>query len=359
MDRRRILLLGFAVLAVLSIADIYVNGVGIFEHFGQGFTFRMGPEPPHVSRNMEVRRPAAGIDRLSLQGQGGLVTVRGAAVDEVIVVATVKAFATDEERAAALADAVSLGLTVADGAAVPRLVEAERRSGERLAVSWDITLPYDRMVDVTNGLGTVRISDMAGDVSVVAVGNIELANLSGKVTVSSQGSNVKLVDAAGDVDLDVAYGAVELQNVGGNLTVNASSGEVQIQGVQGDLYLQGSMGHVKVTDLAGDLYGRYNLGFVEAYDTAGAVELELAAGSTIIRPRSAGPINVSVRTGDLNLSIPRHLASSYSFEIAAQPDELNVDSRLTALMEADGEAGQRQPARLEVRQGKLNVLLVD
>lgn len=352
------LLIGLTVLVVIAIGDVYINGLGVFEQFGRGFTLTLQSQIPQMTVTLESSQAAAEIERLLMQGQGGSISVSGAETDTIDVRATVRVFAKNEEDARAYTETgLAIEPLVEGGTLKPRLVEGRRTGIDRIDVQWTVIVPKHLMVEVTNSLGAVKVSDVNAPVTVAASGSVDVTNVGAPLRVTSQGGILKVRGVEGDVSIESAFGSVEITDVMGNLDLKTATSDTKISNIQGRVVTEGSMAAMEIARVGGGLQSHHKLGFVAVREIVGEIVLDVTAGSAIIEPLTAAPITATVAGGDLTLAIPRHLVAKYSFSLEANPGEILQNPDLAQLMIEHQGQNDQHPVKVEVKNGTLNMRL--
>ena len=179
------------------------------------------------------------------------------------------------------------------------------RRGANVSVAYNVSTPAGTRLTINSVSGSVRVSDVKGDLSVNTVsGGVRLANAGRIASAKSVSGSVEILDTQID-------GAVEAQSVSGGVVlrkvtarrvnVGSVSGMVQVEDVQCD--------RVEAHSISGDVQyggnlakgGRYELtshsGSVRV-DVGGNTGFELEANSFSGSVRSDLPLTNSSTGGD-------------------------------------------------------------
>ncbi|HET7185791.1 MAG TPA: DUF4097 family beta strand repeat-containing protein [Terriglobales bacterium] len=172
----------------------------------------------------------------------------------------------------------------------------------RLSVEFHIQVPRE--------LQQVRASTEGG--------NLNLRNLSGRVTAQSGGGNITLAGLGGEVTANTGGGSIDVADVTNTLTVNTGGGNIKINGSKGKvsastgggwIALTGASdavklttggGNVKVQQCGSELHVTTGGGSIEVGEVSGNARMETGGGS--IRLTSArGPVIANTGGGSIEL----------------------------------------------------------
>jgi DUF4097 and DUF4098 domain-containing protein YvlB len=168
-------------------------------------------------------------------------------------------------------------------------------------------------------------------------------NIGGRMVVDLHRSDeVRATNVKGSVEVTVARGEdVEVEKVAGKVTVKGRfSGDLTCRGLTGPLVLESDATTVNVEKVPGELrmdlreFSARNVSGplrissksrdVRIEDFAGPVTLRLERGRVELSPRRApgGEIDVSTRSGDVDLTLP----SSVGFQLSATTEKGEIDN---------------------------------
>lgn len=322
MDRRRIILLAIAVVGVIALADVFVNGVGIFEQQLFGFTFYDEESHPTAVFTSEASYPAADVDKLVLRDEVGTLILQADDVDTVSIEAEVSVYARDQAAALRFIEEARLELPVQDGALMPRISGPTVAGVRRTEVSWTITTPRDMEIDVDFQWGIIELSGVAAPVKATAKGTIEVRDVQGPVQLNSSVGMAVVQGVTGDVQVETSLGSAQVSHVTGDLFVQNSAGEVSVKDVTGSVTFAGSMGEFVGTGIAGNFSGRQEMGEMKVTDVTGQIDVYVRMGDAVVEPAAAAPISATVSQGALTLVLAEELLDQYRFDL--QSERLSV-----------------------------------
>ena len=138
-------------------------------------------------------------------------------------------------------------------------------------------------------------------------GNVEVASLTGDLTVDVGSGNVDVADVDGDrVSLDTGSGNVRARSLRGAVRIDTGSGSVQVDRVEGSLWVDTGSGRVAV-------------GSVD-----GPVEVDTGSGSVEVTLRRAAASSVSTGSGSVTMRLPR----SAGFDVDLDGSSVRIDESL-------------------------------
>jgi DUF4097 and DUF4098 domain-containing protein YvlB len=196
----------------------------------------------------------AGATAIVVIGHAGSLRVTGAAVSAVEAKGT--ACASDEDFLKQMRiEARRDGSEVKIEAIIP---EHKGFFFDQASLDLEITVPENIPVRVVDGSGEVEIEKVAA---------LDITDGAGSVNIS---------DVRGDVKLRDGSGSVEVERIGGSVTVTEDgSGSLDIRGVSGDVTIQNDgSGSIDVGDVRGN--------FTVLRDGSGGVEYSRVSGTVRI-----------------------------------------------------------------------------
>jgi hypothetical protein len=154
-----------------------------------------------------------------------------------------------------------------DGDGVARLVS---RHGSGIGANADridlsVVVPESLELHVDDGSGSVRVSDLTG--------NVEIDDGSGSIAAARIG---------GDLTVDDGSGSFRAEDIGGSLSIQDNSGSITIDGIDGDVTIDDGSGSITVRNVGG---------VVSVSDGSGSINVD-GAGDFDLRDDGSGSVNV-------------------------------------------------------------------
>ncbi len=255
-------------------------------------------------------------------------------------------------------------------------------------------------LNVTNRRAPVIISDVTGDVAVITdyelahienvsgnisvanrFGNIELEDIGGKAQIDGKGSRVTILHAADDVHIsnshksvvaidlrkaltiDTSYSNVELSRITGPVEIRAAHSEISAKEIEDGIKVQGRGALVALAKVKGELDIETSLRSVSVDDFTGPLTIlnEYGEVSVETSPDPKGPVRISNKNGEIDISIPQSAncflsAQAAGGEIVSDfgPPPLESEGRVSLLETKVGSGGpqielQTTQARIHIR----------
>lgn len=209
------------------------------------------------TRNLELDVPAG--SRFVIDAGSGSLELRGEAGRSMIEVEA-------EIWQVEANDDYTLTLET-DGDGVVRMVS---RHGSGIGAGADridlsIVVPESLEVRVDDGSGSVRVSDL--------IGNVEIEDGSGSIAVARVG---------GDLTVDDGSGSFRAEDISGSLSIQDDSGSITIDGIDGDVTIDDGSGSITVRNVGG---------VVSVSDGSGSINVD-GAGDFDLRDDGSGSVNV-------------------------------------------------------------------
>jgi hypothetical protein len=192
-----------------------------------------------------------------------------------------------------------------------------------------------RKVQVTSGSGGLEAhADL--DVGVpagmrlsmnLAVGEVEVANVDGKITVNGQASSITAKGVKGELVVDNGSGSVIVHGMTGDLDIDTGSGSVRVEEVKGGLLkLDTGSGSVEVSDArVDDLRVDTGSGHVDLSEiNAGDILVDTGSGGVSVDLMSdIESLKVDTGSGGVTVYVPRSLGAE--FEVGTSGGGIRVD----------------------------------
>jgi len=246
---------------------------------------------------------------------GDIVVTRGNGGEATIeIVKTARARTADEARE--VLGLVNVTVTERAGRAEVRTVYPQgddmRRNGRRnvnVSVNYTVSTPAGTRLTVNSISGSIRVSDIKGDVSANSIsGTVRVAN-GGRISAAkSVSGDVEIIDTQTD-------GAIDVQSISGGVTLRkVSARRIDVGSVSGG---------VTVQDTQSDR--------VEAHSVSGSVEF----GGTLAK---GGRYELNSHSGDVRVI----LSGATGFELEANSFSGTIHSDLPLKIQGNDDRGRRR-----------------
>ncbi len=132
-------------------------------------------------------------------------------------------------------------------------VEGWSLTGMRYA-SLDVVIevPARMAAEITDGSGSIDISNL-GAVSITdGSGEIIGSDLHGELRIKDGSGSIKLTNLAGAVSIHDGSGSIELRDIGGLIDITDGSGEIDVRTARNSIRISDGSGGIEVADVDGD-----------------------------------------------------------------------------------------------------------
>jgi TonB family protein len=193
---------------------------------------------------------------------------------------------------------------------------AERRfptQNFQFYVQFVVTVPATFNLDVTTALGDIETADIGGRVCLVTQGGNITAGRIGMAgplsargerafaKIATQGGHILLKDVAGDLDAYTAGGHILVGSIDGNARLHTGGGHIRAAKIKGTARLETEGGNITVGEAGSFVAVRTTGGQIDFGEVHGSVHAETGGGG--IRVISvAGPMEVATNGGSICLT---------------------------------------------------------
>lgn len=137
--------------------------------------------------------------------------------------------------------------------------------GGNLQVRYQIHVPKQFNVDLKTAGGSVKVSDLTGQVkSQTAGGSLSFGQIEGPIFGRTSGGGIGVTGCKGDVDVKTSGGSIHLGDIEGNTSASTSGGSVSAKKLNGKALVKTSGGGIEVADVKGSIEAGTSGGSVKA-----------------------------------------------------------------------------------------------
>jgi len=295
-----------------------------------------------AERTVELEHPLESGGTLVAGTASGSIHLTGQTVEAVHVVATITAYAANEEEAQDLAEQVEIGFESSGSTLEIKADRPPQKHPQSVSISYQIVAPRQIHVRCSSASGSLHVSDFEGNVNAQAAsGSVEAANITGSVDLRSASGSARCETVReGDVRLGSASGGVRLSDATqiGTCDLHAASGSVKARNIEAEsIKLRSASGSVTLSDAraqkidlhsssgrtaaeqidcaqlkAESVSGSVSVTFVPSAPADVAAELSSGSGSVdvTIPPGFAGQVDLSVGSGSIHTDLPLTIVGS-------------------------------------------------
>ncbi len=248
------------------------------------------PASRGADKRFEKSFPAKPGGTLTLATDIGSISVTGADVTEVSVVADVKGKQRDIDEFEITATGTANGVEIKGK--LSKMHKGFWRS-VNIDVQFAVKVPHEYTLSLrTSG------------------GNMDVTSIKGNITGETSGGNVSLQNTEGDTRVETSGGSVTAARGRGNLVLKTSGGDVSATDFTGDVDLNTSGGNVSAVSIDGG---------VQARTSGGNVKVSLAGFNKGVHAQTSG--------GDVIVVVPKDLNAD--LDLATSGGDVECDLPLT------------------------------
>ncbi len=178
----------------------------------------------------------------------------------------------------------------------------------------EVTVPRRTSVSLSTSSGAIQVGRLEGSVMTqTASGNIDCANVKGKLVATTMSGNLQIGDITGTASVKTASGNITTRRIDGNLVMQTLSGDARNQQLTGQVGFKSTSGDLTLRE--GALSGFYvntTSGdcLIDATLNAGDYEARTVSGDITLRVQPTLSARLSGRTvsGSLHSNFPYHHA---------------------------------------------------
>lgn len=121
-------------------------------------------------------------------------------------------------------------------------------NGRSLEVRYVITVPRRYNIDLKTEGGSIRVSDLEGEVTVrTSGGSLQLGKILGAVNGKTSGGSISVEGCSGPLEVNTSGGSISLGKLTGSVHAHTSGGSIHIDEAMGDLNASTSGGSIQAT----------------------------------------------------------------------------------------------------------------
>lgn len=235
--------------------------------------------------------------RLSVDIDGGSITVAGADTKQVVVRMKARGNARQLERTTMSADQNAEGVVVVSKRERDTMLDWGGSEGVNVTVE----VPRSYNLELVTAGGGIDVRHVDGDVNGrTSGGQIRVASLRGKLNMRTSGGQIQLEDVKGPVEVTTSGGSIAASRIEGGLRARTNGGGIRLEKVSGaieattqggsiDVELVGANEGIHAKTSAGGItlrVPRTTQATLDASTSAGSVKSELPITTTEVDKRS-------------------------------------------------------------------------
>jgi len=179
---------------------------------------------------------------------------------------------------------------------------SQRRSTGRLWATIELDVPKNVSLDVSTGGGDIQTADISGRVTLsTGGGNITAGDIGGPARLDTGGGNIVAKNVAGELAGTTGGGHITVGSVAGNATLHTGGGHIRVGSVQGMARLDTAGGNITLEHSGGELTADTGGGEIEVGEAAGLVRAKTGGGGIRV-VRMFGPTDLETSGGSIYLT---------------------------------------------------------
>lgn len=117
-----------------------------------------------------------------------------------------------------------------------------------------VTVPAQLPINLTDGSGDIDMTNLTGKLTIEDdSGDIRLTNTGGEVEIHDQSGDIKIKDASALKLIEDDSGDITMENTGGNVAVRDQSGDMDIRKHKGDMTISDQSGDIVIDTVEGNV----------------------------------------------------------------------------------------------------------
>jgi DUF4097 and DUF4098 domain-containing protein YvlB len=265
----------------------------------------LGAQDSHVMRSGNgwvevVSGTLPSLRNLKVATDFGAVTVRGGAPQGITYTMRKRLNSGSESQARRQFELFNVRAYQKSDFAV---LEGECSGAEKISVDITVNVPRDLgFAKIETRGGNVEVANIAGRVEAeTAAGSIRVNDIGGTVKAETSGGSIEVGNVGGDLKVETAGGSINIRSAGGKVHAETAGGSIEVGSATQGAYLSTAGGSIQVKRCDGDLRASTAGGSVEIGDVGGGATLETSGGS-IRLARVNGVVRATTSGGGIHLN---------------------------------------------------------
>lgn len=175
------------------------------------------------------------------------------------------------------------------------------RWGRHLSVTIEVTVPHNYSLDLSTDGGNVQIADIQGRVTAeTSGGNISVGQIDGPTRLITDGGNILAKNVGGDLTAQTGGGDITVGSVGGGAILRTGGGHIRVASITGAGRLDTGGGNISLEHAGAGLVVTTGGGEIEVGEASGLVRARTGGGGIRV-VRSSGPLELDTGAGSVYL----------------------------------------------------------
>ncbi len=171
-----------------------------------------------------------------------------------------------------------------------------------LWVTFDVNVPAEYSLDVSTDAGNIETADIKGRVTFATDGgNISAGNVDGSARLQTAGGHITVKKVSGELNAETGGGHISTGAIGGSAILQTGGGHIRVATVGGTARLETGGGNISLEHSGGELTVETGGGQIEVGEASGAVRARTGGGGIRV-VRISGPTDLETGAGSIYLT---------------------------------------------------------
>jgi hypothetical protein len=282
---------------------------------------------PYMTKSLS----ADAINKVKVETAGGSIEVKGADVDAHIDVFVSpnnnhSKMLSKEEIERKISENYDLSVNVVDHqlTAIAKSKKKSQNWKDGLNISFKIIVPSATSVNLLTSGGNIELADLKGKLDfTTSGGNLNLEHIGGNVNGTTSGGNINIKHSADDIELTTSGGNVNAVNSHGNIRLSTSGGNVGVNNSGGTIRATTSGGDVLGDTVDGELIASTSGGDVRLLNLSCSLDAGTSGGNIRVSMAALGKyVKISNSGGNTDIEMPQE--KGVDLDLHAEKIKLNT-----------------------------------
>ena len=175
------------------------------------------------------------------------------------------------------------------------------RWGRHMSVTIEVTVPHNYNLDLSTDGGNIQVADVQGRVSTeTAGGNISAGQIDGPTRLVTDGGNILAKNIGGDLTAQTGGGDITVGSVAGGAILRTGGGHIRVASIAGAGRLDTGGGNISLEHAGAGLVVSTGGGEIEVGEASGLIRARTGGGGIRV-VRSTGPTELETGAGSVYL----------------------------------------------------------
>jgi DUF4097 and DUF4098 domain-containing protein YvlB len=285
-------------LSLIAVAGLLSSATDAFPHRKDAAGSHSSPR---LTQDLTGSVPARDGERIRLSTELGNIVVHTQSAQKVDYHVHLEADASEKDAEQLLKSFTVSTREFPDGVVLKAEAPSRHWSG-RLWATLELDIPKNANLEATTGGGNIDAAELQGRLMLnTDGGNITAGNVDGSARMETGGGNIVAKAISGEVFANTGGGHIIISSIGGNATLHTSGGHIRVGSIQGTAHLDTGGGNITLEHSGAELTAETGGGEIEVGEAAGLVRAKTGGGGIRV-VRMFGPTNLESAGGSIYLT---------------------------------------------------------